>query len=63
MRRLSTTECTYLPTCERCHVLLREVYAGRVQRGRGQGDRGPRNQSLGKGAREDEGERTHEGQG
>ena len=33
----------------RCHVLLRDVYAGRVQRGRGQGDRGPRTQWPGKG--------------
>ena len=34
---------------ERCHVLLRDVYAGRVQRGRGQGDRGLRTQGPGKG--------------
>ena len=34
---------------ERCHELLRDVYAGRVQRGRGQGGRGPRTQGPGKG--------------
>ena len=34
---------------ERCHLLLRDVNAGRVQRGRGQGDRGPRTQGPGKG--------------
>ena len=34
---------------ERCHVLLRDVYAGRVQRERRQGDRGTRTQGPGKG--------------
>ena len=34
---------------ERNHVMHRDVYAGRVQRGRGQEDREPRTQGPGKG--------------
>ena len=48
---------------ERCHVLLRDVYAGRVQRGRGQGDRGPRTQGPGKGGKGGRGRTNTRGAG
>ena len=44
-------------------VLLRDVYAGRVQRGRGQGDRGPRTQGPGRGGKGGRGRTNTRGAG
>ena len=48
---------------ERRHVLLRDVYAGRVQRGQGRGDRGPRTQGPGKGGKGGRGRTNTRGAG
>ena len=48
---------------ERCHVLLRDAYAGRAQRGRGQGGRGTKTQGPGKGGEGGRGETNTRGAG